>query len=82
MLLRFISRLIGDIPLMCHIIPPCSFSHRIANERTGYIPFLRSLTDTVCDSCAVVPLYPLARGMYIHWYVYHVAAGLYLLSVV
>lgn len=66
MLLRSISRLIGDIPLMCHIIPPCSSNYRIANdERTGYIPLLRSLTEAVCDSCAVVPLYPLARGMYI-----------------
>jgi len=51
---------------MCHIILPCSFNRRIANdERTGYIPLLRSLTDTVFDSCAVVPLYPFSRGMFI-----------------
>lgn len=56
---------------MCHIIPPCSSSHRIANdERTGYIPLLRSLTDTVCTRVLLYhyirsPVVCISSGMYI-----------------
>jgi len=68
MLLRSISRrlqLIGDIPSYVPHYPTMFIqSSLMTSARATYLSCVHSPT-TVCDLCAVVPLYPLARGMYI-----------------